>query len=1735
MTAKERRAQVAGIRTHAQPGTMTVGPKGEKRVYSGKTKRMVSPLGLPAPAPKSASAAAAPPAPKKFRPVPISYISFPLEWGGMRWDNPDAVSKWSHHIAFYRASDNVQLSETCFRGSESYPTGTYYNSQYDKMSLDEEYYIKVAVSKEPAADTTTGWDCAKNWSAEAKSPAMPPQPRHITLPGAEQTGCACTDTTGRPSILGHMGDPVNTSTGDLAETALDAKVQAPGVPISLGRIYNSGNRTAGALGPGWSFPYDARLTVSGTNVTFTSDTGVQAKYTQQATGTYQPSSKGVRSALSGSASDGFKLTLPDGGTLAFNGSGRLTSWKDRSEHGIELSYNTAGLSGITDAVGRTAKVDTDPATHLLRRVELPTGQSVEYGYTEGRLTSVKGTDGRTTGYGYEAGRLASITDAAGRKVMQTFYDDEGQVSRQVDAEGRETTFDRSVYQSSFTDGRSGIWTDLYSGSLLTARIDPFGKFTSLLYDDALRVIAVVDAEGHRTKLTYDAAGNLKSRTQGPLTQKWTYYDDGTIKTSTDGRGATTTYSYDAKKQLKEESGPSGKNTYTYDSVGNIKSVTSPRGKATTYDYDAEGNLKAETSPSGAKTTYTYDAAGRQKTVTDPRGNAEGADPKKYTTTSTYTSEGWLETVTDGAGHVTSNTYDANGNLKTVTDPAKRVTTYEYDAFNRVKVTTGPEGGRTLTGYDVAGNLASVTDPSGAKTTYTYDAANRLATTTSPRGNAEGADPKKYTTTYGYDDTGNLTTVVDPTGAKTVTGYDALNRPTTVTDPLKGVTETKYDNNGNVKEIIDALKKSTLFTYKPNDLLETVTNPLGKVTRYDYDADGNRTSITSPLGHKHSSTYDADGQLETETEARGNEPGADPKKFTTTYKYDLAGNLRQLTDPLGHTQKFTHDELNQQRTATNQNGETTRTDYDVLGRIETVTAPDGGATTYTYDAAGNIKTRTDDNKHTTTYGYDGSSHLKSITDPMGRQTSFGYDTDGNRETVTNARGVTSSTLHDPLGRPTSTTYTDDTPDVTVTYDDLGNRKKVVDGTGTRTFTYDPLNRLKTASVPGQAKGFVYDYNDGGQLTSRTLPHGRSTAYTYDSDGNRQTAKTGAATTTYGYDPAGRLTSTTLPSTNGYTETRTFDAIGRATSIASARGSTTLSRWKATLDAAGQPKRIDSQHKSKAESLYYTYDSAGRLKSECASPTQADTCPTEAPATTYTYDKVGNRQTRTTPRGTTTYTYDGADQLTKAATGSSATDYGYDKDGNQTTAGARTYAYDADNRLTGMTAGGKSWGFTYDADGNRTQRTKTGVTLAWDINNTLPQLAAEYTSTGTPFADYQYTPTEEIESEHRTVSGTDSAYYYHRDLVGSITDLTTATGTQAKTYAYTSAFGTGGPGIDTGQPGNNFGYAGQYKEPVGGEDAGLADALGYNMRARTYTPDQGRFTGRDPYTPGQQTPAGSPYTYTENRPTYLYDPAGTCSWTSFGGDKSCWTKDIPGTEWIPLSPVIDKIGDSYQNTCQKGSDYAKANGRSGWSGCIDEYTGVGPIRRGVDSYQQGDIANGTMQCLGGVGQFGLFLMPGPKVPVASSNSLAAAVGNLRWGAGGGGVTMRGLSYKTPQTPDLVKLINPLNGGQNCRACSVAVDSTLSGAPASAMNIQAGTVARIEKFYPGRRFRPSNLSRIVEEIARGGNGARGIVVGTKGRQGHAFNVVNVGGDVVFLDGQTGHASHIKYWRNFTFMRTR
>lgn len=119
--------------------------------------------------------------------------------------------------------------------------------------------------------------------------------------------------------------------------------------------------------------------------------------------------------------------------------------------------------------------------------------------------------------------------------------------------------------------------------------------------------------------------------------------------------------------------------------------------------------------------------------------------------------------------------------------------------------------------------------------------------------------------------------------------------------------------------------------------------------------------------------------------------------------------------------------------------------------------------------------------------------------------------------------------------------------------------------------------------------------------------------------------------------------------------------------------------------------------------------------------------------------------------------------------------------------------------------------------------------------------------------------------------------------------------------------------------------------------------------------------------------------------------------------------------------------------------------------------------------------------------------------------------------------------------IRAVNPLGGGMNCVNCSVATDATLGGSPASALLSGPKPISVLERLYGGS-FKPvSGQAEIEGILADAGNGARGIVYGSRGSQvGHVFNGVNQGGTIRFLDGQTGGAASFSGFDSFMFLRT-
>ena len=189
----------------------------------------------------------------------------------------------------------------------------------------------------------------------------------------------------------------------------------------------------------------------------------------------------------------------------------------------------------------------------------------------------------------------------------------------------------------------------------------------------------------------------------------------------------------------------------------------------------------------------------------------------------------------------------------------------------------------------------------------------------------------------------------------------------------------------------------------------------------------------------------------------------------------------------------------------------------------------------------------------------------------------------------------------------------------------------------------------------------------------------------------------------------------------------------------------------------------------------------------------------------------------------------------------------------------YVYDFENRLIEVNYTGMVAQYKYDPFGRRIQKivnNGTPVTTRYVYDG--PNIVAQYDGSWNVTAKYIHTP--DID-DPLTVTQGENTYYYHRDGLGSVVNLTDSNGYIAKTYTYKSF---GEINSETGSVVQPFAFTGREYDP----ESGL-----YFYRARYYDPRAGRFLTKDPI--GFAGGDVNLYRYTRNNPINFTDPRGL--WT------------------------------------------------------------------------------------------------------------------------------------------------------------------------------------------------------------------------------------------------------------------
>ena len=304
----------------------------------------------------------------------------------------------------------------------------------------------------------------------------------------------------------------------------------------------------------------------------------------------------------------------------------------------------------------------------------------------------------------------------------------------------------------------------------------------------------------------------------------------------------------------------------------------------------------------------------------------------------------------------------------------------------------------------------------------------------------------------------------------------------------------------------------------------------------------------------------------------------------------------------------------------------------------------------------------------------------------------------------------------LGQLTNIHYVaSDTPDITLAYNRLGQRKSVADAAGFREFEYDAVASLTNEAIRYIEGNVTNHYN----LARSVDAHGRNAGYELSTAGGPPAP---LQAVDYGYDTLGRFASVTSSVSSVYSVVD-YDWMDGANLL---EGYSTAGNWE------------EDDQFSPALTVGYQYEPSRNLKTGVTNAVGGIANPVNISTFAYTYDEAGRRTDRTDTFGGNTpvdnsFGYNTRDEVTSAMFGTDSYSYGFDDIGNRvqmTEDGSQTTDYVANelNQYTAIT-GGAAASPTYDTDGNMTG--DGNLTYTWNGENRLVMA-----SNATTLVEYAY---------------------------------------------------------------------------------------------------------------------------------------------------------------------------------------------------------------------------------------------------------------------------------------------------------------------------------------------------------------------------------------------------------------
>lgn len=669
------------------------------------------------------------------------------------------------------------------------------------------------------------------------------------------------------------------------------------------------------------------------------------------------------------------------------------------------------------------------------------------------------------------------------------------------------------------------------------------------YDSAGRLAQIEDADGLRTRIERDAAGQALAlvapfgqRTELTATNGYlatvrnpagetvalTSTSDGLLTGLTDPRNHTYTFHWDSLGRLQRDADPAGgfkALTRTRQNDAYRIDLTTAEGRTTSYTVESlpsEERRWSNTSPAGLTSETLFRKDGSRR-VSFPDGTivteSPGPDPRfglqapvtqslqvrtPAGRTWTLSSARTATFATPGAllPSILQDTVQINGRPYTST----------WNAAQRRTTLTTPAGRRRLLDLDEQGRPATFQIGNLAPVTFSYDTAGRLAEV------AQGTGADRRLLAFGYDTEGWLDRLTDPLTRSLLFERDANGRVLRQTLPDSRAIDFAYDAGGNVTGLTPPGRPVHTFGYTPVDLQEAYSPPAlgtGPVdTTYEYDRDRRLTRVERPDGKTVTLGYDGAGRLSALDFSRGR----------ITYAYNpVTGKLASLGAPDGVNLTYTYD-------------------GSLLTRT-TWTGPVAGTVDRTYDNDFRVISEKVNGETPVTYEYDADGLLRragNLTITRDPQTGLVTGTSLGVVTTANAYNAFGELIRQEARASGSPVF-----ESTYTRDLLGRITRKVEAiegaVDTWDYTYDLAGRLQEVHH-NSVRLSRYEYDANGNRIAHITPTETITAtydnqdrlltygdttYTYTANGELATKTQNGQTVRYEYDELGNLVKVTQP--------------------------------------------------------------------------------------------------------------------------------------------------------------------------------------------------------------------------------------------------------------------------------------------------------------------------------------------------------------------------------------------------------------------------------------------------------------------------------------------------------------------------------------------------------------------------------------------------------------------------------